>query len=257
MFRQEQVILRSLPPPSSLAADSAKLWWTWRKTNKNASTRSLAHTLAATVCAAGFIAIGILSSNVVSTSDLEVLVDSSHCGLFNATRAELASVRTQPAQVVALATPYAAECYDDHKVVPARCRAFVNPRVSFSTERVACPFSPEYCTGTIFNDSALLPAVAFDSGLIDVNRAFGMNLPKNEAISYRRRNTCTVLPLQGHETVLDAKLLPKEFLIAELAENSSAVILSYGRQPGLGQWENLTSSYISTTVSRSKQFTIT
>lgn len=243
MFRQEQAILRSLPPPSSLAADSIKLWWTWRRANKNASTRSLMHTLVATLSAAGFVAIGILTSTVVSTSDLEVLVSSPHCGRINTTLAPMTNLRAQTSQLVSLATPYAAECYDHQKILSARCRAFVHPSVSFPTERTACPFSREYCLESTTNDTSLLPAVTFDSGLVDVNRAFGMNLPKNEAVSYRRRSTCTVLPLSGHEFFFDGNQLPGELWGRARRPNTTAVVLSYGKQPQLGQWDNITTLY--------------
>src|SRR5438045_3458435 len=40
LFRQQQVLLRTLPMPSSIVADSAKIWYTWRHRSKRALPRS-------------------------------------------------------------------------------------------------------------------------------------------------------------------------------------------------------------------------
>ena len=251
LFRQQQAILRTLPSPSSLMADSVKLWWFWRQRSNRALTRSLVQFLLGALCTIGFVVASIFSSYVVTTSDLEVLVDSPLCGRVNRSL-PLDNIRMQDATLRSFSTPYAQECYHSQTILPARCRAFVRPSVPFTVERVPCPFDTEYCTE---EDSNTLPAIALDSGSIDLNEGFGMNLPRTERVSYRRRTTCAVLPLSGHITVLNASDVPDYFWGENRARypEEQAVILHYGERPNLGAWKNITVLYslLKTNVSKS------
>lgn len=80
LFRQQQALLRSSPTPSTLLVGWIKLWFTWRRINKRAAATSSVHTFTALVFMIGSLTASIFSSNVVSTSNLEVLVSSPHCG---------------------------------------------------------------------------------------------------------------------------------------------------------------------------------
>jgi hypothetical protein len=86
LFRQQQAILRTRPSPSSLMADSAKLWWLWKKRSNRVLLRSLPQFLLAFLCAVGSIAASISSSYVVSSSELKVLVSSPSCGHVNSSQ---------------------------------------------------------------------------------------------------------------------------------------------------------------------------
>jgi hypothetical protein len=79
LFRQQQALLRTLPTPTSLLADSIKLYWNWRQHVDSAFVRSLIVPLVACIFAIGTLAAGIFSSLVVDTSDIEVLVKSPYC----------------------------------------------------------------------------------------------------------------------------------------------------------------------------------
>jgi len=61
-------------------------------------------------------------------------------------------------------------------------------------ETVSCPFDLSMCAS---------PAIAFDSGLLDLNSVFGMNLPPKDRVRYRRRTTCTILALEGRTRVVN------------------------------------------------------
>jgi hypothetical protein len=77
LYRQQQAILRTLPTPSSLVADWAKLWWVWRNKTDRVLWRSLPQILIGAVFAAATVTAGIYTSVVVSNSDVQVLVDQS------------------------------------------------------------------------------------------------------------------------------------------------------------------------------------
>lgn len=44
-------------------------------------------------------------------------------------------------------------------------------------------------------------AIAFDSGLIDVNDAFGLNLQDTDRLRFRRRDVCAIVPTEGHTRI--------------------------------------------------------
>ncbi|KAF2729630.1 hypothetical protein EJ04DRAFT_588412 [Polyplosphaeria fusca] len=56
----------------------------------------------------------------------------------------------------------------------------------------SCPFSEGICAS---------PAIAFDSGLLNLNDMFGINLPDSDSVFYRRRTTCSVLSRDGYTHV--------------------------------------------------------
>jgi hypothetical protein len=79
LFRRQQALLRTLPTPSSLLADWVKLWWAWRTKTQRAFVRSFAHFILALMFVAATIAVGVFSSYIVSSTNLEVLVSSPLC----------------------------------------------------------------------------------------------------------------------------------------------------------------------------------
>jgi hypothetical protein len=236
LFHQQQAILRTSPPPSTLMADYVKLWWSWRRRSRRTLTRSLFHFLLTAMCAVGFVAVSILTSSIVTTTDLEVLVRSHLCGSYN-TGITTNLQRSLVATLQSIAIPYGQECYGSNTILPARCKAFIRPSIPFRTEGAQCPFTPEFCTET---EGGFSPAVAFDSGLIDLNDGFGFNLPSHDRVSYRRRSTCTVLPLAGHATVSNASDIPFEIWQRNTFPGEEAFRLHYGDRPALGKFRNLT-----------------
>jgi hypothetical protein len=57
-------------------------------------------------------------------------------------------------------------------------------------------------------------AIAVDSGLVDINELFGLNLSRKDKVEFRKRTTCAVLPLEGHVDVMKAADHPLEFVEA-------------------------------------------
>ncbi|KAF2277918.1 uncharacterized protein EI97DRAFT_415680 [Westerdykella ornata] len=189
LFRHQQAVLRTLPSPSSLMADSVKLWYAWRGISDHAFARSLLQLSAALIFALASLAVSIFSSSVVTSTNLEVLVNSPHCGRITYDKSEgSAPWDSYRPTVYAAAESYAPDCYQNGSL-PSKCNIFTRPNIAFSTETVPCPFNDSMCAS---------PAIALDSGLIDMNDAFGLNLHEADRMKYRRRSTCTVLPLEGY-----------------------------------------------------------
>jgi hypothetical protein len=192
LFLHQQALLRTLPTPSSLMADSMKLWLAWRRVSDHALTRSFAHLLIALLFAMGSLTVSIFSSSIVSSSNLEVLVQSPHCGMLDGSGN--GSWESYLSSTAAAAKAYAPDCYQPGSL-PAQCNAFLRPNIPFKAQVVQCPFEDKICASS---------AISLDSGLIDINDAFGLNLEEADRIKYRRKTVCTILSLDGYTRTRNA-----------------------------------------------------
>jgi hypothetical protein len=255
LLLQQQALLRTQLPPGSLMAESTKLWWYWRKRNEKVLTRSLIQFFLATSCTVVFVTASIASSFVVNNSDLEVLVRSPLCGNVDIAASISDDVnRNYVAAINTASIPYAEECYQNKKLLPTRCKAYVHPRISFTTEQAACPFDVKFC---VANTSTTNSAIALDSGLVDLNAGFGLNLPKKDRVSYRRRTTCAVLPLGGRTTVVNGSDFPDALqAVPDIIPNEQLLLMHYGDRPALGEWKNTTVLYSLLRGNFSKRYTM-
>lgn len=204
--RHQQVLLRTLPTPSALMADSLKLWLAWRRVSEHTLARSLLYTSTALIFALGSLAVSTLSSYVVSSSNLEVLVQSPYCGMLNWTANNWENYKAVSEEA---SESYASSCYRNGSL-PSQCNVFIRPNIPFTTKEVDCPFKEKICASS---------AISLDSGLLDLNNAFGTNFEDPDRIQYRRKSTCAVLSLDGytmvrngsiHEVLYDRPVFPGE-----------------------------------------------
>jgi hypothetical protein len=217
-------------------AESTKLWWCWRRRGERVFLRSLVQFLLAASCTIGFIVASIASSFVVNSSDLEVLVRSSLCGTVYFSASVDAS-RNYIAAVKTASVPYAEECYQNQTIPTARCKAYVHPRISFTTEETACPFDQSFCTVNISTTSA---AITLDSGLVDLNNGFGFNFPEKDRIRYRRKTTCSVLQLDGRTSIVNASDFPDALQSNPDSPGEQLLLTHFGERQNLGEWKNTT-----------------
>lgn len=215
LFRHQQALLRTLPTPSTLMADSVKLWFAWRGASNHALSRSLMHVSTALFFAVGSLTVSIFSSSVVSTSNLEVLVRSPHCGSLDRSHHSWTSY---VAVVKSAAELYAPDCYRVGSL-PSRCNAFLRPNIPFTSEIVPCPFEKKMCASE---------ALSLDSGLLDLNDAFGLNLEQPDRVQYRRKSTCAVLSLDGYTEVKNASSSAAKALTRQLYPGEEFVYYMYG-----------------------------
>lgn len=195
-----------MPPPSTLLTDSIKLFFAWRGTTstKKALTQTWLQFIFALVFALGSIAASIFSSFVVDSTNLEVLVKSPYCGLIGTGLTAGGYVsESYSAKVLDDAIRYADDCYQLDDIVPSRCNIFPRPRVPLTTESVSCPFAEGMCTS---------PALAFDSGILDFNEHFGLNLADKDRMKLRKRTICAALSQEGRTSVAKASDMPSGLL---------------------------------------------
>jgi len=185
LFRQQQALLRTLPAPSAVMTDTVKLWWAWRSKARRPLLRSLVLLLAALLFVAFSGAASVFSSLVVDSRNLVVLVDSPGCGWASIQRI-FAGEYVYP--VKATAAPYASQCYNVTTIngtLPALCDALLQRELPFETRKVPCPLGEQVCQDT--------PGIEFDTGLIDVSSAFGLDLSTSDRVQYRKKTTCGIL----------------------------------------------------------------
>ena len=78
------------------------------------------------------------------------------------------------------------------------------------------------------------------TGLLDLNEAFGLNLASQDRIKYRKRTTCSILPLDKYSGVVNASDVP--IFTRTPRPEEQALLLLYGGS-GLfsgGPWVNAT-----------------
>jgi hypothetical protein len=198
LYRQQQALLRTLPTPSALVSDWIRLWWAWRHRTQAPFLRSLPQILLGSLFAIATIAVSLASSYIVDTTNILVLVESPLCGptqvlLERFWAADEPAVSEYFQSLQTLAPSYADNCYKDFNgtTVPERCGSFTRPNIPFKKERVQCPFEQSLCANID------LPAMHFDSGLVDLNDAFGLNLLRRDRLKYRRKTTCAIINMDG------------------------------------------------------------
>jgi hypothetical protein len=224
MYWQQQVLLRTMPTPTAFLADYLKISWAWRSKVPHSFLRSLPMLAFGLLFAIGSIAAGISTAYAVDNSNIEVLVDSPHCGRLNNTKIVTGSSSGTPI-FTALGDSiqsYAVNCYQNSSSLPAICRnTFHRPNITFSTEPAPCPWNDTMCTGEGSS------AVTMDSGVVDLRKHFGLNVAEKDSVRIRRKTTCNVLPREGH-----VFKRPPEFLKAR-GNPAERYTLEYGSWKGV------------------------
>jgi hypothetical protein len=136
MFRQQQVLLRTLPPPSTLFFDWLKLWWAWKGDRRRPYVRSPLLAILSLGFISTTIIVSIFAAFVISNSDVQVLVDSPYCGPF---RLDNEDLNIYVVRVESTGRVYAEACYQDFsgEAIPEACRVNIQPNIPFTNERVA------------------------------------------------------------------------------------------------------------------------
>jgi hypothetical protein len=200
LFWQYQALLRTMPTPTALMADTLKLSWVWRTKARWALLRGSLPFLVALLFAVASIAAGILTAFVMDSSNIEVLVNSPSCGRFNYTKVYATRITsTLLTSIKSEVDTYSFECYKNQQFLPAPCRnIFTRPNISFNVDAAPCPWNTTMCHG------GKLPAIRMDSGMVDLRVHFGLNLLPAETVKVQRKTVCNVLPVEDRIIVRDA-----------------------------------------------------
>lgn len=250
-FKQQQVLLRTLASPGAIVADFTKIYLAWRKTDSKQSLLCwLPFTIVAVVFALASIIVGILSSYIVDASNLQILVKSPFCGPLiiepESSAQDVAGIYRPT--VEGLAGPLVQECYKKNVSDSARCRVFTNPRIPFRVTRDFCPWPDSVC-----DLKGNVSAVTMDSGHLDMNQAFGLNLPPDNRVTFRKKTSCAVLSLQNRTSIVSASAFPG-YPRPPLPQEE-LLIVSFGHFAGDRKWRNATFTASLVTANVTTDFT--
>lgn len=226
LFRQQQALLRTLPGPASVIADTIKLWWAWRGKAKRPLLRSLVLLVIAVLFTAGTGAASVFSSLVVDTKDLEVLVKSRNCGWAHSLRMFDHGI-VRPTKRVS--DPYANLCYVNGAgrnvaKLPSICNSLVQRELPFNTSRVPCPFDEDACQEG-------LESVSYDTGLMDVGPSFGLNLEESDGVKFRKKTTCSLMAFgKKYNGAVHFSTTYNGYLAPNLTDNPYSLLFKYGSQ---------------------------
>jgi len=194
LFWQQQALLRTLPTPTSLMTDTTKLWWTWRPARRTFA-RSWWLILFALFFITGSLAASILSSYIVSTTDLLVLVNSPSCSNYDFKNASWSIWETLGPVVKS----YAMDCYQPRLFLPKQCHGtYTRPNISMAMSSADCPWSPSMCS------NSSISAITLDSGYLDIDTHLGFNVQAKDTVKFRKKTTCSILPLEGHYIIVNS-----------------------------------------------------
>jgi hypothetical protein len=200
LFWQQQALLRTMPTPTALMADTLKLSWMWKNKAPQSALRCALPFVTALFFAVAAIAAGISTSFAIDNSNIEVLIDSPFCGRINYTKVFTdTSVSTLLASMDNTVDTYTANCYQNKPSLPASClTTFSRPNISFSADAAPCPWNTSVC------HDGKLPALLMDSGLVDMRTHFGLNVSPEDTVKLQRKTTCNVLPMENRIIIRDA-----------------------------------------------------
>ena len=247
VVRQQQVLLRTMPSPATVIIESLKMLWAWKKipNTKGVVMTSVVHILIALLYVLGTTAAGISSSYALSSSDIEVLVNSPLCGYAN-NATESSPSNSYISSVMTTAAQYAEECYQPKTSLSSKCHVFTQPNIPFTVENASCPFNSSMCAS---------PALAYDTGRIDVQDVFGINLPGSAQLQYRLKTTCTILSMEGRTSIVSARDLPMYMVGAETLPQEQAMLLHLGTQHNVPErWANVTSCFAINSANMSMEY---
>jgi hypothetical protein len=215
LFWQVQALFRSEVSDIGMAARLAEVAWCWKRRTKRVAARISPIILICIVHFSIFAVAGLFSSRIADAANEVLLVPSNHCGTPDITFSTATS-HSQPLSLEELddldslvvgtrqslqdTKEISRTCYsrldgtvpDSYSSV---CQHMIVPSIASAINRSdECPFESAACASSV---------LSMDTGLLDSHTHFGINSPRKDRIQFRRRTTCTILPLENRYKVQD------------------------------------------------------
>lgn len=204
-YHQRQVILRNSPSPQSALWKFLRLGWISRRTYPEKAWITIAPITLAILCLAGFAGVTYVLPLLSTSQGDEVLLLPGVCGRVNLNKAVQnftewnESVQPETASQITDAANYAQQCYSN-STGALGCTGFVKDHIPSVVQFDAkCPYHEAMCRS---QDSNLF----LDTGYLSFHDHFGLNMPPDKRLSYRRTLHCAPLVTEGYsntETVTE------------------------------------------------------
>jgi len=229
--QQAQALLRNNDSAGSTGVRLLGLLWHW-KGRSAPLVRSSALGVTGLVFATCIALAGTFSSAILDTTQISVLLNSPHCGMIDQRSVEMGDFVLGMDKIDAFATydyearsraaNYVRQCYNGTSPTGS-CSGFAVPAITWATDfHVPCPFAERMCDG---------PAMAQDTGRLNSNAIFGLNLAPNEQIDFRRVITCTPIMQDGF-----TQTVPYQLTGISNASTSTPVPLASGSRELTTYW---------------------
>jgi hypothetical protein len=145
-----------------------------------------------------FTALTYFLPQITAAMSDQVLLLGNNCGIISESAAELDDfeksltiLNPYLSSQISDAENYAQQCYSGSSQA-LQCSAFVADRIPSTIDNIAeCPFQGGICRLNASN-------IKLDTGLIDFNKYFGINIPPDESISVRQSLHCAPLVTDGY-----------------------------------------------------------
>ena len=190
LYHQEQVLLANTTSSSSAAWTLLIMLWKWRSSARRPVWRSSYLFIVAVAHFLGVSSAGIAISRWLRVENL-VLGTGKKCGFVQPSWSFSQTLDSQQqnnafyvwARRLSQDTmSYTRSCYAKKLPYEGACQSFQLASIPFSHRNVPCPFGSRLC--------ALPTALEVDSGYLDSNTHFGINLPPEDKVSFRKIITC-------------------------------------------------------------------
>jgi hypothetical protein len=193
LHHQRQAILRNSASPLSSLWTILQLVWTWRRVADRLLARAMPVIITAALCAAALTLAGGFSSQLLTGTGNEVLLDGSSCGILDPGRnGSRTAIMTHQSNQLFNAANYAQQCYSVNTSRAFDCTKFVQPTLTSIIDRNApCPFENGICRSNVSN-------IYLDTGHIDTNKFLGINSPATQRILFRSTLRCAPLETQNY-----------------------------------------------------------
>ena len=196
LHHQRQVALRNTATPEDFAYTCLYQVCHWWRTSFMAALRSLAWACPPIVLTVAFVVLAAVLPTLISDSeDTLRLVDSDSCGYFQGDplmdglfdiQSLFSSGIARTRNLTNAAAAYAEACYSEEPNL-AQCNAFKVPRLNRTDgASTVCPFAEEVCL-------ADYQAWRLDTGVLNSLSSFGINLPTDQQVGFRKVATCALL----------------------------------------------------------------
>ncbi|ETN37646.1 uncharacterized protein HMPREF1541_07269 [Cyphellophora europaea CBS 101466] len=231
VWRQQQVTLRNTIPPVAVIWDLLSTGWKSRASSYTSWTKNLfSATLVAFYLAATFAA-SLYSSAILDSSNVEVSISSSSCGMWKSIYEVASNIEiddfvvasgTALSNVISESINYQRACYHDTSGAASACNTFTVPSVAPNVDKnAACPFSASICF-------ANQESVKIDSGRLNSNHFLGIN--SLSSLDLRKVTECSPLTQSGHERWTSTEEVQQSWPNAIPLDGDSYVMLDYGNQ---------------------------
>lgn len=202
VYHQRQAILRNSANGASGLCRFASAMWAWRNRDSKPFRRIGPLIVFTTLFIFAFGVASGFSSKVSTGVGNEVLIQTPDFGISvgkNLTWAQTLKIwYPLYSRTVLSHSTYAQQCYTNDTST-ANCNKYVKPRLDARIQRNAsCPFDADMCKLPDQN-------VLLDTGLLDFNDDFGVNLPPKWRFQYRQTMHCAPIVTDGYKEAFPEK----------------------------------------------------